>query len=543
MTKAAVTGWLGRIFVDLGRSMRWSFLPPLMIYFSYGMSGLTAIVGAFFVKDYLGLSAAFLSGIAFWAGIPWALKMPLGHLVDLIWRYKSWLVFLGAGLITASLSIMYMLISDPGGMDAIMPVSAWYVLSVLLAPCGFVIQDAVADALSVEAVPNLDENGNPITDEESRTLHTTMQTLGRFALISGTVAVAVLNIAMFSGVDTLSDAEKAEVYARIYLIALVIPVLSISGVVLAFLQRRAERARLERLGKSARQIDESLNRTEGSAEPNHWYFTGGLLFVVLTLAIGLSNVPFSQEIVFVGSMAIVLFLMRQLISALEPDKARMLVGTAIIIFMFRAVPLPGPGQTWFEIDVLGFDEQFLSVLSLITSVLTLAGIILLRPMMAQRPITYIVILLTVAAGILALPNIGLFYGLHHWTSALTGGIVDARFIAILDTAVESPLGQVAMIPMLAWIARNAPAHLKATFFAVMASFTNLALSASSLATKYLNQIFDVTREVQDRVTGVVDVPADYSQLGWLLITVAVLGVSVPLATVFLVQKSRLKTTD
>jgi len=41
--------------------------------------------------------------------------------------------------------------------------------------------------------------------------------------------------------------------------------------------------------------------------------------------------------------------------------------------------------------------------------------------------------------------------------------------------------------LLAWIAKNAPAHLKATFFAVFASFTNLALSASALGTKYLNQ--------------------------------------------------------
>jgi hypothetical protein len=75
---------------------------------------------------------------------------------------------------------------------------------------------------------------------------------------------------------------------------------------------------------------------------------------------------------------------------------------------------------------------------------------------------------------------------------------------------------------LAWIARNAPVELKATFFAVMASFINMALTASSLLTKFLNQIFIVTREVKDQSTGTVQVPADYSQLGWLLITVALL---------------------
>ena len=77
----------------------------------------------------------------------------------------------------------------------------------------------------------------------------------------------------------------------------------------------------------------------------------------------------------------------------------------------------------------------------------------------------------------------------------------------------------------------------------MASFTNMALTASSLLTKYLNQIFLVTREVKDRATGTLQTPADYSQLGWLLITVTLVGVVAPLLTVLLVQRSRLQTHD
>ena len=48
-------------FFDLGRQFKWSYLPPLMIYVAAGISGITGIVGTFFVKDYLNLSAAFLS--------------------------------------------------------------------------------------------------------------------------------------------------------------------------------------------------------------------------------------------------------------------------------------------------------------------------------------------------------------------------------------------------------------------------------------------------------------------------------------------------
>ena len=57
----------------------------------------------------------------------------------------------------------------------------------------------------------------------------------------------------------------------------------------------------------------------------------------------------------------------------------------------------------------------------------------------------------------------MYYGLHQWTATHTAGIIDARFIAILNTALESPLGQISMIPLLAWIAKNAPDELKATF--------------------------------------------------------------------------------
>ena len=45
------------------------------------------------------------------------------------------------------------------------------------------------------------------------------------------------------------------------------------------------------------------------------------------------------------------------------------------------------------------------------------------------------------------------YGFHLWTSSITGGIVDAKFIAIITTALNS-LGQVAMILLLAWIAKK-----------------------------------------------------------------------------------------
>ncbi|MDC1240380.1 hypothetical protein N8Z80_05050 [Litorivicinus sp.] len=520
--------YLHDAFIGLARSLRWSYLPPLMVYLAAGISGLTAIVGTFFVKDYLGLSAAFLAGLGFWAGLPWALKMPLGHLVDLFWRQKNIFVYLGASIITVSLLMMFGLIAHTERMSVVMPIEAWYVLSVILAPVGYVLQDVVADAMTVEAVPTVEPSGQPIAESEIKEMHTTMQALGRFAVIGGSLLVALLNVALFSDVDSLSLDEKRAVYASIYLYALAIPCVSIAGVLLAGYLRQSEH---------------STPQSSERVRPNWAVLSGSLLFVVFSVSVGSSNLPFAQEIVFVGSMAIIIYLMDQLLVYLSHEKRLMIVGTAIAIFVFRAVPSPGPGLTWFEIDVLLFDEQFLSILAAISSALTLLGIILLRPLVAHYSIAKIIVILSLVGGVLFLPSIGMYYGFHQWTASLTGGLVDARFIAILNTALESPLGQISMIPLLAWIAKNAPNELKATFFAVFASFTNLALSASSLATKYINQILEVSRAIVDQSTQRVILSADYSELGLLLIGVAFITVVIPIIVVGLIQRSPLKSSD
>jgi len=533
--------WFDRNVLELGRELRLSYLPPLMVYLAAGVSGLTAIVGTFFVKDYLGLSAQFLAALGFWAMIPWALKMPVGHLVDLIWRYKAALVYLGAALIAASLLIMLGLLARPEAMGALMPVPAWYVLSVLLAPTGYVIQDVVADAMTVEAVPTLDGDGSPFPPAAKRLMHTTMQTLGRVAIIGGGVFVALLNVFLFHGVEAMDEAQKLATYIRIYELALLIPLASVSGVILGGVLKRRELKRLRSHGYDEAAAQEMVHGRAELTVPNWWILGGSLAFVVFTLAMGLGDLPYNEEIVFLGSMAILVFLISRLMGALDPEARRVLLGTAIVIFVFRAMPSPGAGQTWWMIDALGFDQQFLSILSLIGSAMALFGMFIFRRFMADHSIAYIVGFLTLLGTLLTLPIIGMFYGLHVWTAAHTGGLVDARFIALVDTAVESPLGQVAMIPMLAWIANSAPAHLKATFFAVMASFTNLALSLSQLATKYLNQVFTVTREVTDRATGAVTVPADYTELGWLMWTVTALALILPFLAIGLVKLTRLRS--
>jgi hypothetical protein len=530
-----LAGWLDRNVVDLGRQMRLDYLPPLMVYVAAGVSGLTGIVGTFFVKEYLALSAEFLAALAFWATLPWSIKLPLGHLVDLVWERKSALVYLGAGLIAASLLIMIELLTARAAMEAVMPASAWYVLSALLAPIGYVLQDVVADAMTVEAVPRVDAEGRAIVAEQRRLMHTTMQTLGRVAIVGGGVLVSLVNVHMFAGAEALAEADKVSVYARIYALALIIPAVSVAGVALAGGLRWRRQRTLLRKGFSRAEVGAMTRGQTERPRPNWWILGGGFAFVLVSLAVGLAEVPLGQELLFVLSLAIVLFLMGRLLRALQPKARSVLVGTAILVFVFRAVPGPGQGSTWWMIDVLGFDQQFLAKLSLIASVMTLFGLFLFRRFMAERSMAYIVGFLTLTGTLLSLPILGMYYGLHEWTARLTGGVVDARFIALVDTALESPLGQIAMVPMLAWIANSAPASLKATFFAVMASFTNLALALAQLGTKYLNQVFLITREVKDPASGLVSVPADYSDLGILLIATTAIAFTLPFAAILLLR--------
>ena len=499
-----LANWFRKDILGLVREMRLSYVPPLMVYFAAGVSGFTGIIESFFVKEQLGLSAAFLAGLGFWAGLPWALKMPVGHLVDLFWRWKAGFVYLGAALMAASLLIMVGLTGDPDMMAAFLPVSTWYVLSVMLAPVGYVLQDVVADAMTVEAVPTHQADGTPIPAKELQQMHVTMQTLGRVAIIGGSAAVAGTGGWLAT---TLS-------YTVMYRLSLVIPVISVTGVLLAAWMRR--RGRMAGASSAT-----AVSSPDVKVNPHILWGSAG--FVAVSLAVGLSKLPWKEEMIFLGSLVIIAYLMRQVLAGLDPGKRREIIGIAAIIFVFRAMPTAGAGAGWWQIDELGFDEAFFGTLRQISAILTIVGMLALRGWMGRRSLPYVVVFLAIYSTVMMLPFIGMFYGLHEWTQARFG--FGARTIAIIDTMADAPMGQVAMIPMLAWIAREAPARQKATYFAVMAAFTNLALSASHLGTRYLNQVFVITR-------------GEYDALGHLLITVAVLALVVPILAVALFRPSR-----
>jgi hypothetical protein len=224
----------------------------------------------------------------------------------------------------------------------------------------------------------------------------------------------------------------------------------------------------------------------------------------------MAGVPGAQEIVLVVSASLIALLLWQV------GVSRSVVVAAAVIFLFRATPTVGQGYSYWAIDRLGFDQEFLGVLAQVSSVLSLAGLIAFRKTIVERPVSFTLFWVIVAGTILYLPSIGLFYGLADWLG------ISPRVLAFVDTTIAAPLAQLTMVPMLVLIARAAPAGQEATMFAIMASLMNLALSASELFTRYLNAFYHVSQQ-------------DYANLGRLMITVTVIGL-VPLCALPMLRR-------
>jgi hypothetical protein len=354
----------------------------------------------------------------------------------------------------------------------------------LLIVIGTVIQDVVADAMSTEVVARTTDSGGPKSDADVRSELGMVQVLGRLSLTAGMMAVA--------GVSGVLAGWFS--YRTVFLIALVIPLISMTGVAL-------------------------IGKERARPRPIDWrIFGGGLAFGAVVFVLILAHVPYSQEIIFLISMAVVCTMLAFATRELDRKTRAAILYTAIIIFAFRATPLVGDGYFWWTIDILKFDAHFYGALRQTGALLAIAGMWLFSKQLTEYSVTWTLLWLAIIGTLLALPNVGLVFGLHEWTEAHFG--FGAHSIAIIDTAASSPFAQLSMIPMLTLIAFYAPAGHRATWFALMASFMNLALTAGQLQTKYLNEIFVVQR-------------GDYGQLGVLLIVVTVISFVVPVGAILI----------
>jgi hypothetical protein len=283
----------------------------------------------------------------------------------------------------------------------------------------------------------------------------------------------------------------------VFLIGLVVPAISITGV---FLRRSTPR----------------------EPRPVDWRILGGgLAFGATVLALALSGVPLAQELTFILSMTVICTMLVFVTRDLAPETRRAILFTSIIIFAFRATPSVGDGYFWWTLDVLKFDAEFYGVLRQTAAIIAIVALWMFSKQLTEYSVTAVLFWIAVAGTFLSLPNIGLYYGLADWTEANFG--FGARTIALVDAATSSPFAQLSMVPLLTLVAYYAPEGHRATWFALMASLMNLALVAGQLQTKYLNQMFVVGR-------------GQYSELGVLLIVVVALGFLIPIVAIALLGR-------
>ena len=464
------------------RAFRVQYLPLLMIYFAYGALGIIAVADSFWVKKELTLSPAALAHLGVWLTLPWAVKMVFGELVDtvpILGSRRRGYVFLGASLIATGLIL---LAGAAGGWITFARPEQLYIVAQIVTVIGVVLQDVVADAMSTEVVPRTQADGTPRAQEEIDRDLGMVQILGRLALSMGALSVAGLAGYLANRLP----------YETVFLIGLAIPVISASGALLVRLESSESR-------------------------PTDWRILGGgLAFGAMTVLIGYLEVPYAQEITFFLSLTVIVTMLGHVTSDVDRNTRLKILYAALIIFFFRATPGVGEGYRWFTIDVLGFDETFYGVLGQIGAAIALVAAWLLSDAITRVPVARVLLWLTVLGGILAIPNLLLVYRADLWTEQTFG--FGARTIAIIDAAAASPLAQLSMVPLLTLIAIYAPPSKRAVWFALMASFLNLALIAGQLATKYLNHAFPIER-------------GNYAELPALVLTAVVLGVAIPLAAI------------
>jgi hypothetical protein len=173
-----------------------------------------------------------------------------------------------------------------------------------------------------------------------------------------------------------------------------------------------------------------------------------------------AQVPYSHEIVFVFSLSIVLYLLNNLIADLSEDAIRHIKMAMIIIFVYRAMPSVGASLQWWQIDVLGFDESFFAKLSAIGGGIALAGMWFSAKFIVKRNIAEVLIFLTIIGTLLSLPIVAMYYDIHTMLG------VEARTVALIDTALASPFDYIAQVLMLTLVAIHAPEGKKGTWFAL-----------------------------------------------------------------------------
>lgn len=437
------------------KSIQAKYIPLLVVYFTTGLSGLSAVTSTIFFKDAVTLSPAALISLGVYISLPWSIKMVFGSLIDSVKLFgnnrKSYIYF-GQFLILLSTLGMVDIASTQYTVE-MFGIYIAILISGLLGTTGTVMSDIVADVMAIELVPD----DHPNKGKE----YGIIQVLSRLSLVTG----AVIGAALTGSIATYLSLAAG------FATTLICPVIAVIATMIA-----------------------KVEHTPSLQPMNKLILLGGIGYGIINLIAGSFS---GTEAVFSFSLLIIGIMLSILIKSSFPKHMiKPFVLAMIAIFLFRVTPGIGPAGTWWYIESLGFDNEFLGLLRLTSTITGFLVLYFLADSITNQSIFKTMLILTSAITLLSIPDILIFYN-------MIGGL-DPRHVVWLDSAMAGPLASLSMIPLGVLVAQNAPPQQRAVYTSLTASFMNIALVGGDVITKWLNEIFIVSR-------------TDFTQLGELMI--------------------------
>lgn len=422
-------------------------------YFIIGLLSLAGVAFTLFYKESVTLAPAELISLGMWTSLPWTIKIVFGSIIDSFLKSRKPYSYLGS----LFLFLGYQGFSNLHLLTTFL--TEWQALLFLgfLVQLGVVLVDIVTDTFQVEAVDKSQY-------EKVQYWSQVFQTLG---LVVGAVFTGIL-------------ASKFPFQSVIGSVSFLAFPLVWSTALINVMSRELPHVNWKFLAQAL------------SIIPFFFFVSDFWLVLVMTIYVG------------------------WFIYKVCPLNKYFLL-TMFGIFLFRVYPSVGPSGTWWAIDVLKFDAEFLGILTLVARVSSLLILFLVGKFLLKGEVKKTLLTVTILAFLLSLPELGVFY------NYISPEYAKLAFLG--TTALDAPLTSISMVILGILIARFAPRSGRATYMAVSASFMNLALMYSDFISKRLNEVFIVSR-------------GEYSQYGKLLASTIVLGTILSIIGIILVRKKK-----
>ena len=103
---------------------------------------------------------------------------------------------------------------------------------------------------------------------ELKSMNVSMQLLGRVSIIFGTLLVSMLNLIVFADSSEMTELEKVKAYGHIYLYSLIVPIISVSGIFLAYLNQQNKYKKLVANGINPIKASRMILNVPEATKPN-----------------------------------------------------------------------------------------------------------------------------------------------------------------------------------------------------------------------------------------------------------------------------------